>query len=364
MFYDIEWELKAIEEEPSLGKIYDVARTYRKKLLDKQAEALRKMKTSYQRNVGPVLEEITRLEDLIEELSFLGQQDNIIFINNYQRMLNILDQLEEGISKYSEESFTITKTGQLQMATIANEATEKITKNVLGKKPKGVPASFSISWQKMDPETLESFVGFTADGSPLVSLFNKIAPEAVEELSNIIEQGIIVGKNPRAVASEIRGVANISKYRAERITRTEMIRANREATRKAYSDNNKIVNGYYRIAIPDQRVCPACLALSGKEYQTSEILPTHPQCRCVMVPKTLTWAEITGIEGLDEEEGKIRNGDDILKEVGDEKARLILGPGRYNLWKDGLSVSRMGTEVFDANWGWQTRVIPIVELNK
>lgn len=360
MLEDLEAELKAIDDEPSFGRIYETAKSYRKRVLAKQKDALKRMRGAYKRALNASLVELARLEDRIEELIDNGVDNLNLMIGMRERMINIVEQAREGIEKYTEEAFLVTRTGQLAMATLANEATEQITKRVLGKPKRTAPVS--IAWQKMNEDVLESFVGFTADGSPLLDVFRRIAPEAETVMINAIEEGLVIGKGPRAVSADIRKQIKLSSYKAERITRTEMIRANREATRRSYNDNLSIVKGYKRMATADGRVCPACLALSGKLYTTNEVMPSHPQCRCIMVPVTKTWFEITGVEGLDDEEGTIPNGDEILQSLGEEKAKSILGPSRFQLWKDGTSVDKMGVVVNNPDYGPQTRIVPLGDL--
>lgn len=356
---NLEDEIKAIDDEPSYGRIYDAAKKYRKQVLQKQSEALLKMRESWKRAMRNTLKALALVDDQIEELESFGIDNINLYFKMRERLLNIADLAEESIAKYTEEAFEITKNGQLVMASLANETTEKITNTVLGKPP--VP--FTVTWQKINPDVLESFVGFTANGSPLQDAFAKIGPEAADVITNEIEEGLVIGRNPRQVSANIRKQINLSSYKAERITRTEMIRANREATRLAYSENLSIIKGYKRMATADGRVCPACLALSGTEYKTNEIMPSHPQCRCVMVPVAKTWLELTGVEGLDDEEGKIPSGDEILQTLGDEKARFILGPSRYNLWKNGTSVEKMAQIINNIDYGPQSRVVPLRELN-
>jgi len=355
----IDFELKSLDEEPSFGRIYDSAKKYRKEVLLKQRLALTKMRAAWKRALKNTLKSLALVEDQIDDLLDSGVNNIDGYLKVRERLLNIADLAEEGIKKYSDEAFEITKNGQLVMATLANEATEKITLSVLGKPPTPI----EITWQKINPKVLESFVGFTADGSPLNELFEKIAPGASQAIVETIEEGLVIGRNPRQVASSIRKQINLSSYKAERITRTEMIRASREATRQSYEENLTIVNGYQRMATADDRTCAACLALSGKEYKTNQIMPSHPQCRCVIVPKTKSWYEITGIEGFDDDDGgKIPTGDEILNSLGDERARLILGPSRFNLWKNGTSLEKMAQIINNVDYGPQTRVVPLGEI--
>lgn len=102
------------------------------------------------------------------------------------------------------------------------------------------------------------------------------------DLSKLLQSGLIQGKNPRALASELRNVFKVSTFNAERLMRTELARVQTEAQRQSFIRNDFdeyefIVNG---------GCCEICQALSGKHFKVEKMMPgenappMHPHCRC------------------------------------------------------------------------------------
>ena len=102
------------------------------------------------------------------------------------------------------------------------------------------------------------------------------------DVSKLLQSGLIQGKNPRVLASELRKTFNVSTFNAERLMRTELARVQTEAQKQSFERNGFeeyefIVNG---------GCCPICQALSGKHFKVEKMMPgenappMHPNCRC------------------------------------------------------------------------------------
>lgn len=102
-----------------------------------------------------------------------------------------------------------------------------------------------------------------------------------------------------------------------------MIRSAREAQRQLYTENPS-VKGFRRQATQDSRVCLACLALSGTLQATDTIMPSHPNCRCVMIPETLSWAEITGDDSIPDTRPPVATPERILDGLSDDDKLKIM----------------------------------------
>ena len=76
--------------------------------------------------------------------------------------------------------------------------------------------------------------------------------------------------------------------RASLIASTEVTRAFAEANRIAY-DESGVVTAYQWQTAADERVCPICGPLHGKQAQKGQRFnglfpPAHPNCRCWISP--------------------------------------------------------------------------------
>lgn len=127
------------------------------------------------------------------------------------------------------------------------------------------------------------------------------------KISRILAQGIADGDGPRLLARKLLSVIDGSdagtlgitdslgrfippQRRAELLARTEIIRAHHVATIQEYRNwavEGVIVKGEWKTA-GDDRVCPKCESMDGKEFTLDEIeplIPLHPLCRCIALPK-------------------------------------------------------------------------------
>ena len=102
------------------------------------------------------------------------------------------------------------------------------------------------------------------------------------DLSKLLQNGLIQGKNPRALAKALKYTFHVTTSNAERLMRTELARVQTEAQKQSFVRNGFdeyefIVNG---------GCCPICEALKGKHFKVEKMMPgenappMHPHCRC------------------------------------------------------------------------------------
>lgn len=111
------------------------------------------------------------------------------------------------------------------------------------------------------------------------------------DLANLLQTGLIQGKNPRVLARDIRKYVigsddnkNSAKYKAERLMHTELARVQIEAQKQSYIRNG--FAEYTYIACGASDCCDICKALDGKHFKIKDMMPgenappTHPNCHC------------------------------------------------------------------------------------
>jgi len=317
------------------------------------------MQRAYRAATKASIDELEALEGRIAEREANGEPPSQTIIWMKQRLEQNIRDLGENLKKFSVEGATITADGQLQSAILANEASIGLVEAAAGRKPSNV--SLGSSWTMLPDEQLQTFVGFSGDGSPLGELFATIPQVTTDAMTMAMVQGISLGEGPRTVARRVRKVADIGRQRAETIARTEMIRSAREAQRQLYTQN-MAVQGYRRQATQDSRVCLACLALSGTLHKTDEIMPSHPNCRCVMIPETLSWAEITGDSSIPDTRPEVASPERILAGLSESDKLAIMGPQRYAMYKEGKPLADFVQVLPNQEWGPNTRVRPLRHL--
>jgi len=317
------------------------------------------MQRAYKAATKASIDELEALEGRIAEREASGEPPSETILFMRQRIIDNIEQLGKNLKKFSVEGAVITADGQLQSAILANDATPSLVEAAAGKKPAGV--TLGTSWTSLPDEALQAFVGFAGDGSPLAVLFDAIPQVTTDAMQMALIQGISLGEGPRTVARRVRKAADIGRQRAETIARTEMIRASREAQRQLYTEN-PAVTGFRRQATQDARVCLACLALSGTLQATDTIMPSHPNCRCVMIPATMSWAEITGDDSIPDTRPEVATPERILAGLTDAEKMAIMGPARFELYKNGKPLLDMVQVKQDKDWGPTTRVLPLRDL--
>lgn len=108
------------------------------------------------------------------------------------------------------------------------------------------------------------------------------------ELTNILSNALIAGRNPREFIPNIRKRFDVSRYQAERLLRTELARVQIEAQKESYKAED--IDEYEYIACGLGDVCDVCRALDGKHFKVSKMLPgenapvMHPSCHCSTAP--------------------------------------------------------------------------------
>ncbi len=102
------------------------------------------------------------------------------------------------------------------------------------------------------------------------------------ELSSLLQTGLIQGQNPRRLATHLRKRFGVSQSNAERLMITELARVQTEAQKQSFERNG--FEEYTFLALGD--ACPICKALDEKHFKVAKMMPgtnappMHPRCRC------------------------------------------------------------------------------------
>ncbi len=123
-----------------------------------------------------------------------------------------------------------------------------------------------------------------------------------DDLSKLLQSGLIQGKNPRALAGELKkyfigkdGTGGAA-FNTERLMRTELARVQTEAQKQSFERNGF---DYYEFIV-NHDCCPICDGIANKQteygkgvYLVEEMMPglnappMHPNCRC----STAAWSD-------------------------------------------------------------------------
>ncbi len=158
-----------------------------------------------------------------------------------------------------------------------------------------------------------------------------------QRIAQQIKLGMVEGEENRDIVERIiggpgqAGVVDWSVNRATTLVRTAVADVTSRSHKAYLEENSDVLPQFLWISTLDERTCEECADLSGQVFDVNEeeVPPHHLNCRC----------HIVGVpEGAPTEGYADYDYDTFLENIGDERAEEILGPGRFELWKDGMSI--------------------------
>jgi len=273
----------------------------------------------------------------------------------YQELIAQCEDSMKGLG--AEEGPRLADYKRAAMETATTHA-ELLTRAALGELPEGI----TIPWNRLPVSSLESFVGYSADGTALGDLLAELGPDLAKNAREALLQGIAEGKSPQAIARKLEDAFAGNRNRALTTARTEVNRAHRTAAVHNYAANPDVVQGWTWLATLTTRTCAGCWAMHGTKHLNSETLDDHPNGRCIACPNTRSLAEITGDLTLPDNRPQIALGTDAFAKLSAADQEEILGSGAYALYRDGkIELRHMVTQTHDERWGTMRRPATLAE---
>jgi SPP1 gp7 family putative phage head morphogenesis protein len=306
-----------------MADIHDVAERHKRALRRNEARAIRTMTTSYKQIESYLIEQV------IDILSTLDRATISSFFT-LRRTKDLLADIERLLGEHADNVIrpTIIQLAENALSQ-AQSHSDELVKAALGRGPKG----FTLPLASLSEAQIAQIVA-TLDSGPLAKLLDGFGRVAAEKARRDLLLGVTLGEHPTKVARRLRQSLNVTNSRAVLIARTEQLRAYREGTRTYYQNNKHVVEKWIWSASLSKRTCAACWALHGREFDTDERMPTHPACRCSMVPKTKTWKEL-GFPNVKESRPQFESGEDAFAKQPESIKKAVLGPNAYAAYQNG-----------------------------
>ena len=324
-----------------MPEIYRAMLSYRAALLKRDQNAARRLVQSYGASYKRISAKQSKLLSEIEKAQSAGEEIGPTWLFRRERYFVLLRQVDAEINKFSEYAESVITANQLGAAKQAVRDTSALIK------PEA--AELGVDFNKLSTQTVENMAGALGDGSPLNKILGRLAPDAKRIVNQGLMNGIIEGRNPKAIAKEIEYGLNRNLTRALTIARTETNRAYRETAHQTYNENDDVLDGWYWVAAKSERTCNACLALDGTFHPLSERMSSHPNCRCVAAP---------GIKGQTLE---YETGSEWFAKQSAAKQREMLGSEAiYDAYRSGkIELSDLVGKKNNPVWGAQYYVLPV-----
>lgn len=205
-------------------------------------------------------------------------------------------------------------------------------------------------------DAIQNIVAQLTSEETLGPILKRSYAVAYDAIGRELMKNVALGLNPREIAKFVKeNGLDQSFNHLLLVSRDQQIRAYRQAYIQTYQ-NSGVVTGLKRLAAKNSRTCYMCLALDGYVYplDPSGAVPPeielHPQDRCAFVPVTdfhqPTWAD--GQSWFDQQPESVQ--------------KEILGPGRMEMYKQGLGLDEMTGFVQNDTWGASPVQIPLKSL--
>lgn len=296
-----------------MPSVYQVARAFRRQVLEADQESRTDLIKAYGvawREIKASLDEMT---SLIATARASGESTSSAWLQRQTRYRSLLGQVSQEVGRIAEIGAITLPREQAELVRLAQEHMRELARaQVAIPTPDiGVAASFN----RLNPDAVETMVGFFQDGSPLRDGLNELGPAAAEDIAAALRRGVILGESTDAIARRARHAFGGNLVAAKRLSRTALIRTYQEASHQTMLLNRDILNGWYWLAALGAKrpPCASCVALHGSFHPLRERLSDHWQGRCTAVP---------GVKG---ETVNLGSGEEWLRRQDEETQAAVLG---------------------------------------
>ncbi|WPH60311.1 minor head protein [Vibrio phage vB_VpaS_SD15] len=246
---------------------------------------------------------------------------------------------------------------------LTNHFLESVVSNVL---IEGAPSK--EWWARQATDTMEKFVDQIRMGVALGETNDQLIERVNGKfLHKFGKRKMSDGKVKRYGLYE-GGILKTSRSNAETLVRSSVQAIANDAKMRMYAANDDLLHGYQQLSVLDLKTSDICIARSGLAWTVEgkpignhkkrfRIPPLHWNCRSLLLPILKSWQDMPGkvrtslpgsmqasMDGLVSAD---QTYEDMLKRRTDAEIKKKLGPGRFELWKQGKLTLRDLTDQDD-----------------
>lgn len=230
------------------------AARFRRELLNNERAAASDMVRMYGEAWRRTSQRAADVQAQIRAARLTGQPISPAWFYQQDRAETLQAQIEAELSRFAAFAEESTAATQMQAIQAAGRHAAGLVDLAAGVRPAGVEVPFDV----LPASALQELVGFASDGSPLRDVFGEIAGVA-ERVTDTLGASLAAGLGPRETARLLRRQFGVGLARALTISRTETLRAYREAMHRNYEANDDVVEGWVWHATLTPRTCAACV---------------------------------------------------------------------------------------------------------
>lgn len=219
-----------------------------------------------------------------------------------------------------------------------------------------LPPSMQTFGTRVSPE---AFGAVISRADLRLAYLRNISVAVARQVNQALVNGIVVGANPRDAARTL--MRQVGRHlaggivRAERIMRTEMLDAYRNANSVISAANSDVVGEVEWYSAADERTCASCWAMHGERFPVGTPGPDdHPNGRCVFIPVVRSSLAGNFPAGPSK--------DELWGELNAGQRLRVLGPTRYGLTDGGPPPRDFSRQVPAGDWRAYRVATPVREL--
>jgi SPP1 gp7 family putative phage head morphogenesis protein len=324
--------------------VFQLSRQFKAALIAREKQAALQMLRRYHDAYAGILAQLGTLTDTMDAARLEGETISQAWLFRERRLQSLLEQTRFQMAQFGAYAGGAVKRAKYEAAIAAAREALELTEASLG-------VQISASWSTLPVRAIESIAGTFERGSPVDALFAAFPDEAAGAVRRALIVGVATGQGPRAIARTARDALGEPLTRALTISRTETMRAYREASIASYAANPEVVQKWRWTATKTTRTCIVCILMDGQEFDFDTPFGSHVGCRCVPTPVTASWEEL-GIEGVEETRPTMETGAEWFARQPAEKQREVLGDAKYDAFKAGqFSLRSLVGYSDDPKWG-------------
>lgn len=334
-----------------MSALYDAALKFRREVEAYEAAAADRLTAAYAHAWRDIRQQLEQLQREIRQAREAGEEVNAGWLFRQERLQRLQAQAEERVAAWVPHANEAIRTAQEQAVNAALGHTANLTQLAFANTP--AEALAAVNFARLNAGAVQDLVGFASNGSPLRTLLDKLPASAGASVEKRLVAAVATSQNPRVTASLIREDLGGDLTRAQRIARTETFRAYRESSRRSYAANEQLYTGWVWVAALQARTCAACLAMHGTLHPFTETLNGHVNCRCTMLPRRKSLAEL-GYPGIPDSRLELETGPEwFARQPVEMQARILGAKGQAAYAAGDVTLEDFVGVHHSAEWGSQ-----------
>ena len=327
------------------SEVVKAIRKQRDEIARNELDTLRRMARLWVPSYRYLQEQVSALMRIIQDKRDKGEAVEMEYIYSLKRYRTMMEQAAVTIRKYNKAIAGLINGAEAEATDLGQKNAQQLV---------SIAEPDHEMWTRVNRRETTIAAGMTAEGAPLDSLLKKSFGQMKEGLEQALITGISTGQGSSWIADQIMQAAAIPERRALLIARTEVNRAYRQSNWNQMRSSRAVLG--YRRMCHKGTACFACLMLDKEFYPVDEEPTDHPNGKCSFVPVTRhfdpgndpTW----------------QGGREYFDSLPEEAQRKLMGPGRFDLWKQsGVDPRDMVWIKPNKTWGGSPAIKPLGELN-